>query len=336
MSTEPDKRIIAVFGATGYQGGSVVKHFHNNPATPNLVMRALTRDPTSAKAVALSNTGVAVAQANLSDPSTLKTALEGVHGVYLLTDFFATFFTTLSAEAETQQGINAFNVIASIPTIEHVIWSSAPSITHVSGGKYTNVVHMESKAKVTQYVKEKLPEVWKKTTELYIGAYYQLWVQFPQFFAPKKVEDGGAWVMSAPCGEGLILPGVDVRDTGATVHGIFLKRTELGGKTVSLVGDDTTGTGDRLKTWGKLLGQKTAWNKISDEVLVGNLSALGIPEMLVTDMADTNFAFRDFEGKILHGEGIVQAKDILPDGKKLTTWEEYVKTENWDSLIQSG
>lgn len=71
---------VAVFGATGAQGSSVVKAL----AAAGVSVIGLTRDPTSAAATAL---GVPVRAADLGNPSTLAPALAGVKAIYLVTDY---------------------------------------------------------------------------------------------------------------------------------------------------------------------------------------------------------------------------------------------------------
>src|SRR6185295_8818097 len=84
LSTEPSthwrtamtntQKLIAVFGATGQQGGAVVRALQ---ASSQFKVRALTRDP--AKHPKL---GDEVVAADLNRPETLKAAFAGAHGVF--------------------------------------------------------------------------------------------------------------------------------------------------------------------------------------------------------------------------------------------------------------
>src|SRR6266498_2291633 len=73
------KRLIAVVGATGKQGGAVVRALQ---ASGQFNGRALSRDPSKHRELADE-----VVEADLNRPETLKAAFEGAHGVFLVTNF---------------------------------------------------------------------------------------------------------------------------------------------------------------------------------------------------------------------------------------------------------
>ena len=87
MST---KKIIAIFGATGAQGGGLAHAILNDPNS-EFVVRAITRDPESDKAKELATLGAEVVVADIDDPASLKKALEGAYGAYFVTFFWAHF-----------------------------------------------------------------------------------------------------------------------------------------------------------------------------------------------------------------------------------------------------
>ena len=83
-----DKKIIAVMGATGAQGGGLVRAIVKDPGS-GFVARAVTRDVNSDKAKALSKLGAEVVGANLDDVESLKRATTGAYRAYCLTNFWA-------------------------------------------------------------------------------------------------------------------------------------------------------------------------------------------------------------------------------------------------------
>lgn len=85
-----DKKIIAVVGATGAQGGGLVRAIVNDPGS-GFVARAITRDVNSEKAKALANLGAEVVAANLDDADSLARAFAGAYGVFCLTNFWEHF-----------------------------------------------------------------------------------------------------------------------------------------------------------------------------------------------------------------------------------------------------
>src|SRR6476620_9774551 len=133
-----DKKLIAVIGATGQQGGGVVRALQ---AGGQFKVRALTRNPDKHRELAEE-----VVEADLNKPETLKAALEGAHGVFLVTNF---------REAGTDELKQATAAIraAKDAGVKHFIWSTLPDVEAISGGKF-NVPHFTGKAKIDRVVKE--------------------------------------------------------------------------------------------------------------------------------------------------------------------------------------
>jgi uncharacterized protein YbjT (DUF2867 family) len=78
------KKIIAVLGATGAQGGGLVRAIVDDP-DGGFDARAITRDPNSDKAKALAALGAEVVTADIGDPDSLARALHGAYGAYFVT-----------------------------------------------------------------------------------------------------------------------------------------------------------------------------------------------------------------------------------------------------------
>ena len=93
--------LIAVTGATGAQGGGLVRAALADPQR-RFAVRALTRRPLSDGALALAGAGAEVVAADLDDPASLDRAFEGAHGVFAVTNFWEHF----SPEREVQQATN--------------------------------------------------------------------------------------------------------------------------------------------------------------------------------------------------------------------------------------
>jgi uncharacterized protein YbjT (DUF2867 family) len=113
-----DKKIIAVMGATGSQGGGLVRAIQGDPGG-GFVARAITRDVNSEKAQALKALGAEVVQGDIDDEASLKAAFAGAHGVYCVTFFWAHF----SPEKE-QQGATNMARAAKAAGVKHVVWST--------------------------------------------------------------------------------------------------------------------------------------------------------------------------------------------------------------------
>jgi NAD(P)-dependent dehydrogenase (short-subunit alcohol dehydrogenase family) len=133
-----NKKLIAVVGATGQQGGAVVRALH---AGSQFKVRALTRDPAKHRELADE-----VIQADLNRPETLRAAFEGAHGVFLVTNFWG------EGSGEVEQATAAIRA-AKDAGVKHFVWSTLPDVEGISGGKL-HVPHFTGKAKVDRVVKK--------------------------------------------------------------------------------------------------------------------------------------------------------------------------------------
>src|SRR6201988_2753861 len=133
-----NKKLIAVVGATGQQGGAVVRALQ---AGNQFKVRALTRNPAKHRELADE-----VMQADLSRPETLTAAFEGAHGVFLVTNVWE------QGANEVEQATAAVRA-AKDAGVKHFVWSTLPDVEAISGGKF-RVPHFTGKAKVDRIVKE--------------------------------------------------------------------------------------------------------------------------------------------------------------------------------------
>jgi uncharacterized protein YbjT (DUF2867 family) len=119
------KQTIVVFGATGKQGGSVVKSLLKDPKTASKFhVKAVTRDTSKDSAKALTSLGAEVVSADLNKPETLSPIIRGAYGVFLVTNWMETF----NAAAEIPQAKAAADVCKA-EGVQHLVWSSLLDIT---------------------------------------------------------------------------------------------------------------------------------------------------------------------------------------------------------------
>jgi uncharacterized protein YbjT (DUF2867 family) len=130
---------ILVAGATGRQGGSVVRHLQER----RLTVRALVLSPQSGRATALAERGIEIVRGDMDDLASLKNAMVGVHGVYSVQDYF-----TVGAAREVQQGKN-MAAAALDAGVEHFVFSSVGGADRQSG-----VRHFETKAEIENHVRK--------------------------------------------------------------------------------------------------------------------------------------------------------------------------------------
>ena len=138
------RRVISVLGATGAQGGGVVRALLKQD---DWQVRAVTRNAGSQAALKLAELGCEIAEADLNTPATLFEALQGSYGLFAVTNFW----DRATRMGEFEQGRNLVHA-AKEADIQHFIWSTLPDYQALSGGKYT-VPHFTSKARVDTEVK---------------------------------------------------------------------------------------------------------------------------------------------------------------------------------------
>jgi uncharacterized protein YbjT (DUF2867 family) len=211
-----NKKLIAVIGATGHQGGGVVRALQ---ARGQFKVRALTRNPDKYRELAEE-----VVEADLGKPETLKAAFAGAHGVFLVTNF---------QEAGTDELKQATAAIRAAKDggVKHFIWSTLPDVEAISGGKF-DVPHFTGKAKIDQVVKD---SGFENYTFVIAPFYYQ---NLAGAIAPHNQADGSmGWALPLDPTLRVIHMG-DINELGDIVAGAFAHPTEAGnGQYLPLVGD---------------------------------------------------------------------------------------------------
>ncbi|KAH8705810.1 NmrA-like family domain-containing protein [Talaromyces proteolyticus] len=211
-------KIITVFGATGLQGGSVIRAIQSHPQLSHeFRIRGVTRDPSKPAAKDLASNGVDIVRADLNDADSTTTAIEGSHTVFVVTHFEDSY----SYDVEIQQGKNAADACKKTG-IEHIIFSSLVDISQASKNVFTKVFHFDSKARIEQYIRD----VGLPATFVLAGSYMQ-----NQFYTIRKEGDG--YVLPLPAGDDMQFPLLDVAsDYGKFVNVALLQRHDMLGKRI--------------------------------------------------------------------------------------------------------
>jgi len=134
----PDNgKIILVTGATGTQGGAVARELVKR----GYRVRGLTRNPDSERAATLRKLGLDMIRGDFDDPDSLAAAMEGVYGVFAVTDFWEHGYSK-----EIEHGKTLVDV-AKATGVLHFVFTS------VSGAQnYTGVPHFDSKGEIEKYL----------------------------------------------------------------------------------------------------------------------------------------------------------------------------------------
>lgn len=208
--------ILAVFGATGVQGGSLVDYVLNDPElSQKHEICAITRDATSDNAKALQDK-VKVVQADVSDPVSIESALTGVHTVFAMT---IPSFTPDGLEVEFSHGKTIADA-AVRQGVKYLIFSTLPAVNEISGGKYYHVTPFDAKAKIEHYIRN-LPI---KSAFVSFGFFMQNLHTQP-FLGPVPAPDG-TWILARPAPSTSRIPYIDAAANVGNVVGTILAEPE--------------------------------------------------------------------------------------------------------------
>jgi uncharacterized protein YbjT (DUF2867 family) len=302
-----DKKIIAVVGATGAQGGGLARAILADPQG-GYAVRVLARDVSSAKAKELAALGAEVVAADVDDEESLKRAFAGAYGAFCVTFYWAHF----SVDKELAQA-GAMARAAKDAGLQHVIWSTLEDTRNwvpldddrmpTLGGKY-KVPHFDGKGEANRI----FTDLGVPTTFLNTSFYWDNFIFFG--LGPKKGPDG-VLAITLPMGKAK-LPGIAAEDIGACAYGIF-KRQDLIGKTVGIAGGHPTGA-EMAAGLSKALGQEVRYNEVSPEVYRG----FGFPG---ADDLGNMFQFkRDFNEEYCAARSLEFARSLHPGLQSFEEW----------------
>jgi uncharacterized protein YbjT (DUF2867 family) len=311
----PDKKIIAVVGATGAQGGGLVRAILADQSG-EFAARALTRKVDSDKANALKKAGAEVVQADLDDVESLKKAFTGAYGAFCVTNFWEHF----SPEKEYTQAGNMARA-AKAAGVEHVIWSTLEDTRKkvplsdermpTLQGKY-KVPHFDAKGEADQIFRD----VGVPTTFLLTSFYWDNFVYFG--VGPKRGPDGKL-AITFPMDDKK-LPGIAAEDIGKTALSIFKRGREFIGKTVAIAGEHLSGK-ELAEKMGKALDKEIRYDTVPADVYRG----FGFPG--ADDMGNMFQFKRDFNDYFVGVRDIESARKLNPELQTFDKWLERHKDE---------
>ncbi|KAK5111523.1 hypothetical protein LTR62_004818 [Meristemomyces frigidus] len=225
-------KLLVVVGATGTQGGAVIRWFQQHE--PEWSIRALTRTHSSASALALRGSGVEVVQADLCDLASLQAAFRGAHYIFAFTDFAALMKDAVlrfhageivapvgleTYKMELRQGRNIALAAAAWPELERLVFSSAPAVKRLSKGRYEHVWHFDAKADALEFMLGS-EGLRGKVSSVVMGVFVGNVVKIPHLWGMKLQDDVAVW--SPPMPADLMIPWLDVeKDLGSFVAALF-------------------------------------------------------------------------------------------------------------------
>ena len=303
-----DKKIIAVVGATGAQGGGLVRAIQAD-RNGSFAARAITRNPNSEKAQALRATGVEVVAGDADDGVSIRHAFEGAYGVFCLTNFWEHF----SPERELSQARNQAEAVKAAG-VQHAIWSTLEDTRKwvpltddrmpTLMGKY-KVPHFDAKGEADQMFRD----LGVPTTFLLTSFYWDNLIYFGA--GPQRGPDG-VLAITFPMDD-KPLPSIAVEDIGKCAYGIFKREREFIDKTVGIAGEHITGA-EMARALTEGLGQEVRYNNVPPEVY----RSFGFPG---ADDLGNMFQFkRDFNEYFCGARSLEFTRSLNPELQTFREW----------------
>ena len=303
-----ETKTIAVVGATGAQGGGLVRAILNDPAG-GLSARAITRNVDSDKAKQLAAMGAEVVAADVDDQGSLERALQGAYGAYFVTFFWAHF----SPEKEMAEARNMANA-ARATGIQHAIWSTLEDTRRwvpLSDARmptlmgHYKVPHFDAKGASNKYFTD-----WGVPTTFLLTSFY--WDNLIHFgMGPKRGADG-ALEFTLPMGDKR-LPGIAAEDIGKCAYGIFKKGAEYIGRTVGIAGGRLTGA-EMAAELSRAFGEEVRYNAVTPEAYRG----FGFPG--AEDLGNMFQFKRDFEDYYCGARDLAVTQSLNPELQSFAGW----------------
>ncbi len=302
------KKIIAVIGATGAQGGGLVHAILTDPER-RFHARAITRKPRSESARILQRLGVEIVQADSDDVAGIKAAFRGATAAYCMTNFWEHY----SPEREVHQARNMAEA-ARDAGLEQVIWStledtrifiplSDPRMPTLMD-RY-KVPHFDGKGEGNrEFTDRDVPTTFMLTSYywdnlLYAGA------------GPQRGADGVLRFM-LPMGDKR-LPGIASSDIGKCAFGIFVNGEDCIGKTIGIAAEHLTGE-QMAAAMSKAFGEPVIYDAVEPSEYAG----FGFPG--AADLANMYQFKRDFNDRFCAVRDARRSRRLNPDLLTFEAW----------------
>lgn len=303
-----EKSFIAVVGATGAQGGGLVRAILADPDR-EFAVRAITRDAESDKAKALADLGAEVVAGNVDDADSLRDAFTGAYGAYCVTFFWEHF----SAEKELAEA-RALATAARTADVRHVIWSTLEDTRQLVPLSDDRMPTLQEKYKVPHFDAKGeadgiFTELGVPTTFLLTSFYWENFIHFGM--GPKRGDDGKLSI-TIPMGEAS-LPGIAAEDIGRSALAIFKQGEATIGRHIGISGEHLTGD-EMAAAFSRVYGEEVRNNAVEPAVF----RSFGFPG--ADDLGNMFQYKRDFEAQFRAARDVEATRALLPSVRTFDAW----------------
>ncbi|CAG8019533.1 unnamed protein product [Penicillium olsonii] len=307
-------KLITVFGATGQQGGSVIRSIlQDDILSKEFKIRGITRDTSKPAAQALLKQGVELVSADMNSKESLVKAIQGSHSVFLVT---TPAWGVAGSDAELVHGKNVADV-AKESDVQHLIFSSLLDVTKETAGRLKHVPHFDQKAQVEQYIRS----IGVPATFILPGYFMGNYTSFGML----RKGDDGVYTLAYPIGQDSQFPLIDIAsDMGKFVAASLKLRSETLGAQILAAAEYYTAT-RILAEYEEVTGRKTQFMQIDPETYKSFIPGPMGEEML------ENHLFIEKPG-YYNGRSLKESQDLLKKaGFQATSWKTFLE-ENKSTL----
>ncbi|KAK9327595.1 hypothetical protein V1520DRAFT_348411 [Lipomyces starkeyi] len=294
-------KLITVFGATGNQGGSVIRALLADPVlSKEFRIRGITRDTSKPAAQELKSKGVEMISADMSSTESVARALKDAHTVFLVTNYWE----TMSRDIEYNQGKNVTDA-AKAAGVSHLIFSSLINVTEASNGALPNVPHFDGKAEIEKYIRaSSVPATFV------LPGYFM-----SNLISSLKMKEDGSFQMVLPISDTARFPLFDVvDDTGKFVAAAIKNRSSVLGKRI-YEAVDYYSPSRIINEFTEATGKAASWTQIPVDQWKKSLPPAAAQEIV------ENYLLLEEPGYYA-GADLKQSYHLLE--LKPTTWKEFV------------
>ncbi|KAJ7157877.1 NAD(P)-binding protein [Mycena crocata] len=317
ITQAPSAPLIAVVGATGKQGGSVIKALAESDKDYRI--RGFTRDAAKPAAEALKNQGVEVVQLSivLDNAKKVHTSFAGANVVFLVTNFWE----HLNMQREVDEGKLMIDA-AKAAGVERIVWSGLAPVTKISGGKYTHVYHFDGKAAVTEYGRQSGVPFVNVQAGLYASNFLG-----PSSNITKQAD--GTFALEWAIRPTTVLPVIDIDDD----YGLFVRQIlELpvfpDGTEVYTASEDIS-VEDITRQLSAATGKTVVLKQVTVEEWQKSLeAAAGLPPAIATELIEM---FRFFDDVGYYGGQPSASREGL--ARPTRTWAEFARSADWSKIL---
>jgi uncharacterized protein YbjT (DUF2867 family) len=308
-----NSRIIAVVGATGSQGGGLVRAIQADPSS-GFLARAITRKANGDKAEALRKLGAEVVEADLDDEASLAKAFHGAYGAFCVTNYWE----HMTPAKEVSQARNMAQA-AKAAKVEHVVWSTLEDTRKRVPLSDPRMPTLLEKYKVPHFdakgdADALFAEAGVPTTYLLTTFYWENFIYFGM--GPKKGPDG-KYAITLPMGNAR-LSGIAAEDIGKCALGVFKQGSQWIGERVGIAGEHLTGA-QMAAAMSKVLNIEVAYNVVTPAVFRG----FGFPG--ADDLGNMFQYYTEFEKEFAAARNLDTVRSLNPELLDFKSWLEKYK-----------